>query len=110
MPKKQTKKPNSHDEAVKAVAEELKKDKWDVEANLENWKKPSEIGNHLPDILAKKGSLKRICEIATEEMFEGNKQQFIELKNYCDEYDFRLYVVDKDGKRKQIDPETLQKK
>ncbi len=43
-------------------------------------------------------------------MFEDNKERYIEFKNYCDEYDFHLYVVDKDGKRRQIDPETFGKK
>ena len=46
----------------------------------------------------------------TEKDFGGDKQRYIEFKNYCDEYDFRLYVVDKDGKRRQIDPETFGKK
>ena len=46
----------------------------------------------------------------TPEMFEGNEEKYLEVKNYCDEYDFRMYVVDKDGKRRQIDPETFGKK
>ena len=63
----------------------------------------------VPDIEAKKGGLKRICEVVTEEMFKGDKQKYIELKNYCDEYDFHFYIIDKDGKRRQIDPETFGK-
>ena len=43
-------------------------------------------------------------------MFEGNKESYVEFKNYCDEYNFHLYVVDKDGKRRQIDLETFGKK
>ena len=102
----------SHDECVRAVADELKRDNWTVKADLKGYEKPTEIGKgYFPDIKAeKKGCLTRICEVATPEMFEGNKARYFEFKNYCDEYDFHFYVVDKDGKRKQIDPETLGKK
>ena len=46
----------------------------------------------------------------TEKDFEGDKQRYIEFKNYCDEYDFSLYVIDKNGKRRKIDPTTFGKK
>jgi hypothetical protein len=109
---KKTKDQESHDSCVRVVADELKADNWTVKADLEGYEKPSAIGKgYLPDIKAeKKGCLTRICEIATPEMFEGNMDQYREVKNYCDEYDFRFYIVDKDGKRKQIDPETFGKK
>jgi len=102
----------NHDSCVMAVAEELKRDNWTVKADLEGYEKPSTIaGSYIPDIQAeKKGCLTRICEIATPDMFEGNKERYIEFKNYCDEYDFQMYVVDKDGKRQQIDPQIFGKK
>ncbi len=111
MTEKKSKAQNSHDECVKAVADELKLDNWNVKADLEGYEKPSMIGkNYLSDIKAeKKGCLTRICEIATPEMFEGNKEEYLRVKNYCDEYDFRFYVVDENGKRKQINPETFGK-
>ena len=101
---------NSHDECVRAIAAELKQDKWDVKANVEGSEKPAKIGAFTPDIEAKKGCLKRICEVLTQKDFGGDKERYTEFKNYCDEYDFHFYVVDKDGKRKQIDPATLGKK
>ena len=112
MTEKKGKAQISRDACVRAVADELKRDNWTVKADLEGYEKPSEIGKgYLPDIQAeKKGCLTRICEVATPEMFEGNKERYVEFKNYCDEYDFHLYVVDKDGKRRQIDPETFGKK
>ena len=110
MTEKKGKAQDSRDVCVRAIAEELKKDKWEVNANLEGWGKPSQVGPFVPDVEAKKGCLNRICQVVTEEMFEGNKKRYIEFKNYCDEYDFHLYVVDKDGKRRQIDPETFGKK
>jgi len=110
MVKKKGDTQKSHDESVRAIADELKRDKWDVKANVEGSEKPSKIGAFTPDIEATKGGLRRICEVVTEKDFQGDKQRYIEFKNYCDEYDFHLYVVDKDGKRRQIDPKTLGKK
>ena len=110
MVKKNAHERNSHDESVRGLADELKQDKWDVKANVEGSEKPSKIGSFTPDIEATKGGLRRICEVVTEKDFQGDKQRYTEFKNYCDEYDFHLYVVDKDGKRRQIDPRTLGKK
>ena len=109
MNQKKSEKQNSHDACVKAIANELKNDNWDVKASLEGWDKPNKLGNSTPDIEAKKGCLKRICEVATEDMLEGDKERYIEFKNYCDEYDFHFYIVDKDGRRRQIDPKTFGK-
>ena len=85
--------------------------RWN-KADLKGYEKPSIIGKgYLPDVQAeKKGCLTRICEVATPEMFEGNKEKYVEFRNYCDEYDFHMYVVDKDGKRRQIDPQSFGKK
>ena len=110
MVKKKADVQNSHDECVRAIADESKRDKWDVKANVEGAEKPSKIGAFTPDIEAKKGCLKRICEVMTEKDFGGDKERYIEFKNYCDEYDFHFYIIDKDGKRTQIDPATLEKK
>jgi len=110
MGKKKTEGQKSHDECVRAIADELRKDKWEVKANVEGGEKPSKIGAFTPDIEAKKGCLRRICEVVTEKDFGGDKERYIEFKNYCDEYDFHFYIVDKDGKRRQIDPRTFRKK
>ena len=110
MSKKKAEDPKSHDECVRELASELKRDQWDVKANVVGEEKPAKIGEFTPDIEARKGCLRRICEVLTEKDFEGDKQRYIELKNYCDEYDFSLYVVDKDGKRRKIDPATFGKK
>jgi hypothetical protein len=108
MDKKKTEgQKKNHDEYVRALADELKKDKWDVKANVNGEEKPDNIGSFTPDIEARKGGLSRICEVLTEKDFGGDKQRYIEFKNYCDEYDFHFYVIDKDGKRRQIDPKTF---
>jgi hypothetical protein len=112
MTSKQTKeKPSIHDACVREVAEEMKKDKWEVHADLPGFEKPDKIGTFTPTLTATKpGCMKRICEVVTEDMFQGDQQRYLEVKNYCDEYDFRFYVVGKDGKRKEINPATYGKK
>ena len=100
-----------HDACVREVAEEMKKDMWEVQADLPGFKAPDKIGTFTPDLTAtKQGCMKRICEVVTEDMFQGDRQRYLEVKNYCDEYDFHFYVVDKEGRRKEIDPATFNKK
>jgi hypothetical protein len=110
MSKKKADQQNSRDECVRKIADELRKDKWEVKADAEGFETPSRIAGAVPAVEAKKGCFKRICEVATEEMFEGDKDRYIELKNYCDEYDFHFYLVDKEGNRREIDPATFGKK
>jgi hypothetical protein len=110
MSKTKTAQPTNRDTCIRAVAEEMKKDMWEVKADLPGFEKPGKIGKLIPAIEANKpGCMRRICEVYTEEMFEGDKQRYIEVKNYCDEYDFHIYVVDKDGKRREINPATFGK-
>ena len=109
MVKKKTTAQKGHDECVREIVDKLKRDQWTVKANVKGEEKPEKIGEFIPDIEARKGCLGRICEVLTEKDFE-DKQRYIEFKNYCDEYDFSLYVIDKDGKRCKIDPETFGKK
>ncbi len=109
MIKKSTSK-KTHDECVRRIADELKRDKWDVKAKVDGEEKPAKISEFTPDIEARKGCLRRICEVLTEKDFGKDKQRYIEFKNYCDEYDFNFYVVGDDGKRRKIDPATFGKK
>jgi hypothetical protein len=110
MPRTNASKQKSHDEAVLAIAEELKRENWDTKANVEGTENPFKIGKFTPDIVATKGSLRRVCDVVTEQDFKGNKQDYVEFRNYCDEYDFHFYVVDKEGKRREVDPKNLGEK
>jgi hypothetical protein len=95
------------DACVLEIAESLKKENWDVNANIEGWSKPDKVGPYMPDVVAKKpGCLTRICQVATEDMFKGNERDYQDLKNYCANYDFHFYMI-KDGKRTQINPEDV---
>ncbi len=99
------------DTCVREIAEEMRKGKWEVRTGLPGFEKPAKIGEFAPTLEAQKpGCMKRICEVATEEMFKGDRQRYIEVKNYCEEYDFHMYVVDKGGKRREIDPRTFGEK
>jgi hypothetical protein len=110
MGKKKVDQQKTRKESIRRLADELKKENWEVKADAEGTEKPPKIGIFTPDILATKGDWKRICQVLTEKDFRGDKQRYIEFKTYCDEYDFHFYVIDKDGKRRQIDPSDLGKK
>jgi hypothetical protein len=111
MGKKKTNEQKQHDACVREIADQLKQENWSVKANVEGAEKPFKIGEFMPDVEAsKKGCLPRICQVLTEKDFKGDKKAYIEFKNYCDEYDFHFYVVDEDGKRREVDPKTLNKK
>jgi hypothetical protein len=98
------------DACVLEIAQALKKDNWEVNANLEGWNKPGKVGSMVPDVVAKKpGCLTRICQVATEDMFKDNPRDYQDLKNYCAEYDFHFYMI-KDGKRVQVNPEDFRGK
>ena len=105
--KKKVEKNDSHDECVRNIAEDLKKDNWLVKANTKGWETPSAVGGVVPDVLAHKGCLKRICQIVTEEDFKNNKANYRDFRNYCREYDFQMYVINKKGQPEPIDPQSL---
>ncbi len=109
MVKKSSIEQKTREECVRAIAGELKRDEWNVKANVEGEEKPLPIGPFTPDIHATKGCLHRVCQVVTEKDFKGDKQAYIEFRNYCDEYDFHFYIVGKDGKRQEIDPRKLDK-
>ena len=93
----------SHDKCVRTIAEDLRKDNWLVKANAEGYDKPLEIRGVIPDVIAHKGCLKRICQIVSEKDFEGDKSSYRDFRNYCKDYDFQLYVIDKNGKPKIVE-------
>ena len=93
---------DNHEACVRTIAEDLRRDNWLVKANTEGYERPPEIGGVIPDVMAHKDCLKRICQIVSEKDFEGNKANYRDFKNYCKEYDFQLYVVGKNGKLRAL--------
>jgi hypothetical protein len=57
----------------------------------------------------KKGCLTKLCQIVTPEMFEGNYERYLEVKNYCAEYDFSFFVME-NGKPVEVDLQSFAKK
>ncbi len=110
MTKKKPPEETAREDCVRSLVSDLRQEGWNVKANLENEEKPHKVGALTPDIEATKGScLRRICQVVMEKDFKGDKQAYIEFKNYCAEYDFHFFVVDTDGKRREIDPRKLGK-
>jgi len=67
---------SDHDKCVETVANKWKKEGYIVEADLPNWSKPSEISGYIPDIMARRDSLVRVCEVKTEETMEQHEIEF----------------------------------
>ena len=104
-PKAEASKPagDSHAACVRTIAEDLKKDNWLVKANMEGYEKPTVVGGVVPDVMAHKGCLKRICQVVTKKDFDGDERNWRDFKNYCKDYDFTLFVIDEKGKPKPVD-------
>ncbi|MCF8332073.1 MAG: hypothetical protein K9H84_06440 [Bacteroidales bacterium] len=71
------KKQTAHDRKVQREANKLKKQGWNVQADLPKHAKPEPIGkkNRIPDILATKSGVKKIIEIETPETDKKHKDQ-----------------------------------
>lgn len=58
---------DTHDRKVRQIANELKKKKWKVQADLKTYNTPAGIGkgNYIPDIYATRGKKIKIIEVDT---------------------------------------------
>jgi len=92
---------SDHDKCVKSLATDWVKDGFTVKADLEDWgDKPTKIKGYIPDIIAKKGHLTRICEVETEDTIEIDEDQRTEFKRYALENNlvfFWLFLALKGG-------------
>lgn len=73
-PKDQTK----HNAKVRQIANQLKKEGWQVEADhIPGFDNPTSIGkeNRIPDIVARKRGAERIIEVETSDTMEKDKKQ-----------------------------------
>lgn len=66
-----------HDGKVRQIAERLKKQDWDVKADLPGCSKPKPIGkdSKIPDVEARKRGATRLFEVETPETLEAHKKQ-----------------------------------
>ena len=66
MPRKKSTQ-TTHDRKVRQIANQLKKQNWNVKAHVNGYETPDSIGKHayIPDILATKGNKTKIVEVDT---------------------------------------------
>lgn len=77
MARRTPKKQSKHDSKVKQIARNLKRDGWNVKADIPGFDQPNPIGknNLIPDITAQKKGAKRIIEVETPETINKDKKQ-----------------------------------
>lgn len=68
---------SNHDKKVKAEADKLKKQGYNVKADIPGYEKPEGIGKSgfIPDIVAKKTSSTKIIEVETPSSKNKDKEQ-----------------------------------
>lgn len=68
---------NAHDNKVKALAKELQKKGYIVNADIPGYNKPAPIGKdkRIPDIEAHKGGRTRLIEVETKESLTTDRKQ-----------------------------------
>jgi Holliday junction resolvase len=68
---------SKHDQKVRQVAKKLKKEGWQVKADLSGYDQPDPIGKggFIPDVVATKVGAERIIEVETSETLKADKKQ-----------------------------------
>ena len=66
---------SKHDATVRNTANRLKKQGYDVKADVSGFKQPDTIGGFRPDIAAKKGEKKIIVEVETPDSVDSTRDQ-----------------------------------
>lgn len=87
---------SDHDKCVETIANKWKSDGYTVEADLPNWNRPPEIGGYIPDIMARKDTATRVCEVETEETMEQHRPQWETFERKYGA-SFWLYIAEKGG-------------
>ena len=77
MAKRGPKNQSKHNSKVRKTVNKLKREGWNVKADLPGFQKPGPIGkgNFIPDIVAKKKGAKRIIEVETPDTMKKDKKQ-----------------------------------
>jgi hypothetical protein len=75
--KRDTKNQAAHDKRVAEIAQRLKGQGWDVEADISGFDQPSPIGKdkRIPDIKATKAGAKRLIEVETPDTKDAHSDQ-----------------------------------
>ena len=77
MPTRTPKKQSEHDAKVRQIARKLRREGWNVEADIPGFNQPDPIGQdgRIPDVRAKKAGAERIVEVETPETMAADQDQ-----------------------------------
>jgi len=77
MAKRSKKRQEKHDAVVRREANRLRREGWNVQADIPGYEKPDSIGkeNKIPDIRATKSGAERIIEVETPDTVEQDSDQ-----------------------------------
>jgi len=89
----------THDKKVRQEASKLKRQGFDVSADVQGFPKPETIGGYRPDIIATKGKQRRIIEVETVESKntardKGQQSAFRHVANRSENTTFRRVIAD----------------
>jgi peroxiredoxin len=86
-----------HDKKVAETARGLKKRGYNVQADLPGHKKPTRIGSHIPDVIAKKGDKVIVREVETPSTVSQDKAQHKAFENWAKKQgaEFRVLIAKK---------------
>ena len=99
-------KQRDHDKCVENKANEWKNDGYIVFADLEGWNKPVEVEGYVPDVIARKKGVARICEVETEDTLEDHGPQWGAFKRFAEGIkgtSFWLFLAKEDGECQYIE-------
>ena len=66
---------SKHDAEVRKTANRLKKQGYDVQADVSGFKQPDTIGGFRPDVIGKKGNQRKIIEVETPDSVGSARDQ-----------------------------------
>jgi len=90
---------SKHDAEVRRIARELVNKGYNVEADIRDFTQPKTIGGHRPDVIAKKGSERKIVEVETPDSKDSardqkQKQAFRQAAKRSKNTTFRRIITD----------------
>lgn len=92
--------PSRHDRTVKREAIELKKEGWNVKADLKGFEQPDPIGRsgRIPDIVATKRGHRKIIEVETPTSVVKDKEQLSTFRRHAAQKPNTTFeVIETDG-------------
>lgn len=90
---------DAHDTKVRVEAKNLKRQGFDVTADVPGFPTPKTLGGYRPDIIATKGKQRKIVEVETQESKnvardKGQQSAFRQAANRSENTAFRRVIAD----------------